>query len=261
MRNPDELYEGVPDHLRRPLEHWIEGLFGWRSPGGMNDQFMATVASALRIPVAQTHQLGGIRSQILAASNRDQDLYLDCVDLCLHLTRGTDLASLKQALEVGGSAWTVNSAGDGLERLVDVTTKEASLRAMDAGDAASDELRAAWRAVYGRDQNPSDGWDHAIKAVEEVLIPLVVPNQQKPNLGGVAGELKANPSKWSFGLLANGERNNGETLEGMIRHIWPNPDRHGGAEKRAPMQAEAEGVLQLAITIVELCRGKFVKVL
>jgi hypothetical protein len=104
-------------------------------------------------------------------------------------------------------------------------------------NAASLKIAAAWAAAYGRNPDPSDGWDHAIKAVEELLIPIVMPNQLKANLGGVAGELKANPSKWSFGLPANDVRGNGETLEGMIRHVWPDPDRHGGATKRSPKQS------------------------
>ena len=69
---------------------------------------------------------------------------------------------------------------------------------------------------------------------------LVIPNVAKPNLGGVAGELKANPTLWTFDLPANDVRNNGETLEGLIRHSWPSPDRHGGANKRPPTQSEAE---------------------
>ncbi|MFC5823644.1 hypothetical protein [Nonomuraea insulae] len=95
--------------------------------------------------------------------------------------------------------------------------------------------------------------------MEELLIPIVIPNKLKANLGGVAGELKANPSKWSFNLPANDARGNGETLEGMIRHLWPNPDRHGGGAKRSPTQSEAEAVVQMAIAIIELCRGRLTK--
>ena len=259
-RRPDELYEGVPVHLRHPLEEWIRTRFGWhnRGPRGMNDQFMATVASTLRIPVARTHEIGGISSQIFNAINRDEALYLNCVDLCLYLSR-SGAGDLESILDTGGSVWTVNTAKDGLERRVDATTKSSFVQATSPADQASKELAEAWAAVYGRSPDPSDGWDHSIKAVEALLIPLVVPNQSKPNLGHVAGQLKSDPSRWSFGLPANDARGNGETLEGMIRHIWPNPDRHGGASQRPPTQEEAEAVLQVAIAIIELCRGKLVK--
>lgn len=259
-RNPDEPYEGVPAHLRHPLEEWLRTRFGWHNRGGgMNNQFMATLAATLRIPVTRTHEIGGISDQIISAINRDEDLYLDCLDASLYLSNSADPRELKRILETGGSVWTVNSAGNGLERRVDATTKEAFLNVVSAADKASEEIAAAWAAVYGRNPDPSDGWDHSIKAVEEVLIPLVVPNQNKANLGHVAGQLKANPSKWSFGLPENDIRGNGETLEGMIRHIWPNPDRHGGSQKRTPTQGETEAVLQLSIAIVELCRGRLAK--
>jgi hypothetical protein len=265
IRSPAEPFEGVPSHLRHPLAEWIRTRFGWHRKGGMNSSdsaFMATIASRLRIPVIPTYKLGyqsgGISDQILDAIERDEDLYLDCIDACLNLSK-VNPSGLKDILQTGGSAWTVNTSGDGLERQVNETTKNAFLRVSEPADAASTEIAAAWAAVYGRGPDPSDGWDHAIKAVEELLIPIVVPSEPKANLGGVAGQLKANPSKWSFGLPANGARNNGETLEGMIRHIWPNPDRHGGATKRAPTQAEAEAVLQLAIAIIELCRGRLIK--
>ncbi|WP_346115222.1 hypothetical protein [Nonomuraea maheshkhaliensis] len=225
----------------------------------MNHSFMATVASTLRIRVQRTYETGGISDQIFAALERDEDLYLDCLDVCLYLSRSANVAALKQILETGGSAWTVNDAGSGLERRVDQTAKEAFLRVASPADSASQEIAAAWAAVYGRNPDPSDGWDHAIKAIEELLIPIVIPNKSKANLGGVAGELKANPSKWSFSLPANDVRGNGETLEGMIRHLWPNPDRHGGGAKRSPTQGEAEAVVHMAIAIIELCRGRLTK--
>lgn len=259
-RSPEEPFEGVPAHMRHSLEEWLRTRFGWHNRGGgMNDQSMATLAASLRIPVNRTYEIGGVSDQLIAALNRDEDLYLDSLDASLHLSRGAGANELGRILETAGSVWTVNSGGNGLERRVDATAKDAFLDVVGVGDVASEELSSAWAAVYGRNPNPSDGWDHAIKAVEEVLIPLVVPKQDKANLGHVTGQLKANPSNWSFGLPENDVRTNGETLEGMIRHIWPNPDRHGGAERRTPTQDETEAVLQIAVTIIKLCRGKLIK--
>lgn len=260
QRQSDGLYEGVPDHLRLGLEEWLRARFGWHNSGGMDNAFMAQIASALRIPATRTHNIGGISDQIFIALNADDGLYLDCLDACLHLSTSPNASGLRATLEAGGSAWTINGNGDGLERRVDATTREAFSRAVLPADAASQELAEAWSAAYGRHPDPSDAWDHAIKAVEELLIPLVVPSQTKANLGHVAGEIKANAAKWKFGLPASNVRSNGETLEGLIRHIWPNPDRHGGTSKRSPLQNEAEGAVQVAITIVELCRGRLVKV-
>lgn len=255
----DGPYEGVPPHLHHTVGAWLRNRFGWNSQKGMNNILMSEIASGLRIPVVRTHMPGGISDQIFGALETDGDLYLDCLDLTLHLGRGQVASNLDSILRTGGSAWRVNDTKTGLVRRADEATTDEYQRALSPGDAASSELREAWAAVYGRNPNPSDAWDHAIKAAEEVTIPLVIPKVPKANLGGVAGELKANPTLWTFDLPANGDRNNGELLEGLIRHIWPNPDRHGGASKRQPTQSEAEAAVQVAVTIVNLCRGRLTK--
>lgn len=244
--------------MRHGVSEWLRAQFGWYRAGGMNNDLMARTASTLRIPVVETSTVGGISDQIFAVLDRDEDLFLDCVDAVLHLG-SAGASTLESHLKLGGSMWRVNDASNGLARRVDEATTVAFEAAVSPSDAASTELREAWSAIYGRHPNPSDAWDHAIKAAEEVSIPLVIPNVVKGNLGGVAGELKANPGLWTFGLPANGDRSNGELLEGLIRHIWPNPDRHGGASKRPPTQDEAEAAVHVAILIVNLCRGRLTK--
>ena len=39
--------------------------------------------------------------------------------------------------------------------------------------------------AYGRQQDASDAWDHAIKVVKAVLIDVVVPKKTNPNLDHV----------------------------------------------------------------------------
>lgn len=260
LREPEDPFEGMPPHLQYPVSEWLRGQFGWFSVNGMNHQLMAAVASSCRIPVRHTYDTGGISGQILAAMQRDEDLYMDCVDATLHLAKGNNSSGLREILKVGGSVWTVREDGLGLERRVPEAMAQAYSRTVAVTDTASEELRQAWAAIFGRNPDPSDGWDHTIKAVEEVLIPIVVPKATKPNLGTVAGELKANPGQWCFGLPSNGGRSGGETLEGLIRHIWPNPDRHGGAGKRSPTLEEAEAAVQLGVAIVGVCRGRLAKV-
>src|SRR5699024_2123426 len=155
---------------------WLRGRFGWTSPDGMNDGLMAMVASACRIPVQRTYETGGISDQIFAAIERDEDLYLDCLDATLKVSNGRSSQTLAGILRVGGSAWTVREDGSGLERRVAEATTAAYSRATAESDSVADELREAWGAVFGRNPDASDGWDHAIKAVEDLLIPIVVPN-------------------------------------------------------------------------------------
>ncbi len=128
---------------------------------------------------------------------------------------------------------------------------------MAPGDQASAELVEAWAKAYGLAPDPSDAWDHAIKAVEAVLIPIVVPAKAKATLGDVLGALKANPKGWTFVLATSSSSlSNVETVEGLLRMMWPNPDRHGGGTlTRAPSLTEAEAVVQIAVTVVTWGRG------
>ena len=257
-RQIDGPYEGVPLHLEHALGEWLRERFGWTSRDGMNDHLMSAVAVACRIHVTATYAIGGISDQIFAAMSGNDDLFLDVLDAALHLGAG-NASALRNILRVGGSAWTVRADGRGLERRVPEATAQAFAVTTAPSDSVSEELREAWGAAFGRNPDPSDAWDHAIKAVEDLLIPIVVPKVAKANLGTVAGELKANPDRWEFGLPGNAGRGNGETLEGLIRHIWPNPDRHGGAAKREPGPDEADAVVQIAVLVVGLCRGRLVK--
>ncbi|HEY0238679.1 MAG TPA: hypothetical protein VGC37_08540 [Friedmanniella sp.] len=97
-REPEGPYEGTPAHLRYAVGEWLRARFGWFRAGGMDDALMGAVASALRIPVQRTYQTGGVSDQLFAAIERDDDLYLDCVDVTLHLSRGAGAASLAEAL-------------------------------------------------------------------------------------------------------------------------------------------------------------------
>lgn len=114
----------------------------------------------------------------------------------------------------------------------------------------------------------SDGWDHAAKAVEAILIPIVVPSQAGPHLGHVLGALEhhseqfeliiAPIQKGKVVLATPEERERAaiETLVGMLRLVWPNSDRHSGPERREPTLDEARAVVHLAVTIVQWARSE-----
>jgi hypothetical protein len=222
----------------------------------MRTSVMNGLVTALRIPVHESYEPGGISDQIFAALEKDDDLYLDSLDYILHHFGGARSGALAHILEVGGSAWAVNAKDNSIERRVSQAEKNAMEEVSSSPDGYANELLEAWACAYGRQPNPSDAWDHAIKAVEEILIPIAIPNVTKPNLGGVAGELESSSHKWKLTLAPNGKLNAGETLAAMLRPIWPNPDRHGGGQgRRMPSQEEAEAVVHLAINIIAMCRN------
>lgn len=248
----------VPDVLRYPLRHWLEGAMGYRAR--LNVDLVHRVAMRVGVTLLPSvYQSAG--GQLLDATFADDDVLLDVLDAVLKETAGRAAPGLRELLELGGSTWTVSADGTELQQRVPPTYADAAEAAMTPADQASGELREAWAKVYGRDPDPSDAWDHAIKAVEAVIVPIVVPKKAKATLGDVLGELKANPGGFGFVLNSSSQTVGPvETVEAMLRMIWPNPDRHGGAATRAPTLAEAETVVQVALTVVQWCRsGAFAK--
>jgi hypothetical protein len=201
-----------------------------------------------------TNSVDGARAALIRACVLDGDVFLDVLDATLKETSRAS-GSLAEVLERGNSVWTVRSDRKGLTTRVDPIASEMVRLASSPNDEASAELREAWNKAYGLETDPSDAWDHSIKAVEALLIPAVVGKMNKANLGSVLGELRDNSAHWKFVL------GDASVAERTIRLIWPNPDRHAGGERRAPSIEEARAVVHLAVTIVQWARdGVFTKV-
>jgi hypothetical protein len=64
-------------------------------------------------------------------------------------------------------------------------------------------LVVAWTKAYGREPDASDASDHATKAVEALLLPVVVPKQAQAKIGQVVGELASKGHQWDLGLRVN----------------------------------------------------------
>jgi hypothetical protein len=125
---------------------------------------------------------------------------------------------------------------------------------------ASDHLDKAWQAAFGREPVPSTAYAEAVKAVEAVAIPVVLPNDPGATLGKVLGELRANPQKYVVIFARDATPSKGATLtplEVMISLadlLWVNQtDRH------APIvpitQAQAEVAVHIALTLVQTFRS------
>ena len=92
---------------------------------------------------------------------------------------------------------------------------------MAPNDAPSEELREACSNACSFSSNPSNCWDHCIKAVEALLKPTVMPNMPEATLGHIVGELTANPGKHPFTSRDHG-------LNHLTDPHVP-PDRHHGS--------------------------------
>jgi len=167
------------------------------------------------------------------------------------------LLALEDLLSAGSSVWTIAPDSTGLARRVDETTTGQFQQAASANDAASAELHEAWKNAYSFNPDPSDCWDHCIKALEALLKPLIVPTNTSATLGNVVGEIRSHPSSHGLALQDNGLNNltdPHDTLVGMLRLVWANPDRHQGTHHRTPTNDEARGVLAVTITLVQWIR-------
>lgn len=267
-------YEGIPGHLKVPLDLWCRSVIG-RSRSF--DEGLALLAVATLHVELSPDLVGfeGLESTFWMAFDSDADRQLQLVHfLTHHLDQRVEdqddvdgrcmekVLKLERVLEAGSSVWAVAFDGSGLTRRVDATTKAQLAEVLSPNDAASEELREAWSNAYTLNPDPSDCWDHSIKAVEALLKPIVLPRKTDATVGHVVGELTANLGGHPFGLHDQGLKNvtnSHETLVGLLRLVWVNPDRHQGDDHRTPSIAEARGVLAAAITIAQWAREGLIK--
>lgn len=86
-----------------------------------------------------------------------------------------------------------------------------------AGGIAGVGIRAfADRSRIEDHPDPSDGWDHSIKAIEAMLISLVSPNNAKATLGTVLAQLKVQAEKWQLILIGRSDSGGIEPLLVML---------------------------------------------
>ncbi|MGW8813833.1 hypothetical protein [Gordonia terrae] len=142
--------------------------------------------------------------------------------------------------------------GTALERRVSDELAETVRLATTPEDEATNELRLAWSNAYGRNGSPSYAWLHALKALECLLCPVVVPKKDKPTLGDVLGVLRANDgNKWRGSLPGKNKDHPVQPLVGALELLWPNPDRHGEPSPQPPSEEEARTVVALAAALVQ----------
>ncbi|MFF3068897.1 hypothetical protein [Kitasatospora sp. NPDC057936] len=245
----DSLYEGVPQHLVRPLQRWVGTHFSARDDDDAE-------LLCLRLRIADP---GGNPTRVLTAME-GMDL-LDVVDAILSHENedigGDYEGKLAGILDEAGSAYRVSSDGWFLERRVDETVRDAvdlaqaSAAAATAG-SASEHLRAAWRAVYGRGPDPSYAYSQAIKAVEAAAHAVLEPNNTKATLGTMIAALRTAPQKVTLAIEQNVHGDSVPVL-GMLQLLWQGQtSRHGGqAPTRPETQEAAEMAVHLAATLVQ----------
>ncbi|WP_331757303.1 hypothetical protein [Streptomyces albidoflavus] len=268
----EALFEGVPNHLVRPLKAWIaEYLDG-------HPKLTGRVALRMKVVLdtPDPEQL------VEAVAVGDPSLLLDVVDVVLHLDRGLwwelDVAGPEPLMEAGaadwipdfgwpkgskgaaveslddmlmdaGSAFEVDWRHKRLQRRVDGSVTAAAEQAM--GMDAGRHLQTAWSAVYGRQPDPSKAYDEAIRAVEAAAIPVMLPKGKTETLGKVLTHLTDADRKWELAIAGPSDGSVAPLIE-MIRLLWKgHVARHaGGPNFRPQRQDEAQMAVHLAATLV-----------
>ncbi|WP_224404019.1 hypothetical protein [Pseudonocardia sp. ICBG1034] len=265
-------HEGLPTHLAAPIREWARNYI----------ESSTELRIALLLEVALSPK-GRIRSTTAPPSrlvdHPDVDL-LDVVDLALQLQGSVTHCLVNpetvvhdkgpQALEVesistkplrqlerllgdGGSVYRVDLdvSPPRLMRRVDPVTQAAFDLAVSDTDAGQ-LLRRAWHRVYSREINPDGAYLDAVRAVETLICPLILPRNPKATLSTAIKHLRDAPAKWELTLAEAGDRNV-EPLVAMLDRLWHGnlESRHGSLNYREVNLQEARAAVQLAVVLVQ----------
>lgn len=261
----DGPYEGLPPWLLQSVLTWLDAFlysehYSGNSP---NDELLREAETTLRLRPPLDWQQGGYSAieSVRARVRKDDAFVLDFVDLMLSRLGpgGAEYASvLNDALTRGGSVWQVEPVDAGHFQLV--------RRAIGPVAEAIDDLRSttqrahahlmqAWSKLMGRDPDPSTAYREAIRAVEVVAPPVVIPDDPKATLGKVIKALEDKPEKWTVDLAEATP----EQVTGMAKMLWQAQfDRHGTDDEDVPLnvsQDQADAAVHIAIALVRLFAG------
>jgi len=246
------MRSSVSPALRTGLEAWLSD---WLN--GDNNAAERAVLVAIGLDLDFDGRDDWAFGEVLGHAEQGDEELLDAVHVTLGVLKSTGITfrepphrRVAQLLGVGRSAWEAKP--DGLVHRASPTAQAEFDLASAAPGSASVELREAWERAYARDGNPGDAWDHAIKAVETVLIPIVAPTQHKANLGHVVGQLRGQPQLWALGVRGRDRDNSIQPLVAMLDMMWPDPNRHGSpTPEPAATPEEGRVMANLATTIVQ----------
>lgn len=265
--------EGVPEHLRHPLQQWLYAYLSGR------DRLARRVAVAVRLEIASSADQPLLDELVILEGQQ----LLDTIDLALQyddalefqLTEvGPDpspyapdwdpgspadyLDQLQELLLAAGSVYTVLGGRRRVQlvRRLDPTVARA-VTATTAQSPAGPLLDSAWRNAYGLHPDPTTAYRDAVRAVEQVACPLVLATSASNNsatLGTVRNHLRDAPHKVAVHAGRQGRRRLSRTAG---HDAGPAVDRPGVPPRRRrslprPDPPEAQAAVHLAAALVQL---------
>lgn len=197
----------------------------------------------------------------------DPMIFLDVVDALLieeHCSQ-VHAEALELLLVEAGSAFSVAERADGyyeLQHRVDPTAKAAAEQTT-SGDRAGQHLARAWSAAYRRAGDPGQAYWEAVKAVEAVAGPIVIPKDGSATLGKVISALRNGAPNFEVGLDAGAAPfDQVGSVVGMLELLWKGQNRHGSDDESVPIDVspeEAAAAVHMAVVLVQWFRSGVVR--
>lgn len=257
----DEPSEGLPVWLHAPVTAWVERAF-------CPDQWVRVDAlTSLQLAFRLEPPLSGSREwnllqDLLGRMRDDDDFALDVLDWMVHhfqyfgVNWGASynwVAKLNDTLREGGSAWEVTSSEDGrthqlTRRAVGPVVEVLEHTATEASRAHT-HLAAAWSKLTGRNPDPSGAYREAVRAVEAVAKPVVLPSNDRATLGQMIPALKDKPEKWTTTIGTV------DSVRTQMEAVWQGQlDRHGTDDESVPLSVSPEQADAAFSTCLNLVR-------
>ncbi|MGX5694383.1 hypothetical protein ACWKWA_14610 [Dermacoccus abyssi] len=222
----DTLHEGIPNWMEEAFWKWLRGAFTTSSRdayGNVRERFVQErldeMSRALRVRIGD-----------LANLRRSGADPLQMADFVLSKKRYASPDTLTRLLHESNSAWTVGTRNgfpglvrrvpEGVQQLVD----DLAIHSGRAGTL----LGSAWGEAYGINGDPDRAYQEAVRAVEDITVPLVCPNDTQGTLGKVIAVFRDQAGKWTLPPSKQGEQSGHSTLLAMMTTLWVGQPRHAG---------------------------------
>lgn len=265
----DEPTEGLPGYLHQPVIQWFASAFR-RGGNYIADDAIQNLQLRFKLdPPLDWRSPDKALTDLAERMIGDGDFALDVLDYMLHhmdeFTGPYDCApdvaqGLAAILTSGGSAWEVTWASDGqafqLSRRATGPIREA-IESIPPTTRAHQHLVDAWNRLSQRNPDASGAYREAVRAVEAVAKPIVLPSNDRATLGTMIAALRDKPEKWEVTLGSV------EEVRRMMELIWTNQlDRHGTDDESVPLNVsleQADVAVHLALALVRLFAGGHVR--
>jgi hypothetical protein len=263
----DEPSEGLPPWLKDPVIKWVTGEF--KSGYWDHEEALQAIQLDFRLEVPLGFNVpSGRADDLLQRVAADDEFALDVLDWMVHKHKffcaGHEseewVGKLGRLLTQGGSAWevvTVDYMDHRLTRRAVGPVVEVLEQTATEASRAHAHLVDAWSKLMGRNPDPSGAYREAVRAVEAVAKPLLLPNDSLATLGKMIGVLKTEPEKWSATLETVND------LRGQMEAVQKGQlDRHGTDDEDVPLsvsQDEADAAFSICLNLVRQFAGGHVR--